>query len=294
MDLRIRLAQIDTTLGDLAQNAEAHVREIRAAIDAGAGMVVFPELSLTGYFLKDLVPEVALTVDASLLAPFVELSKSITIALGFVERSRDGRLFNSLAVFEDGRVAHVHRKVHLVSYGLFEESRDLARGDSFAVFESKHGRFGVLVCEDMWHIDGAYLYFLDGVDALLVPSASPARGVASAADGFESMRAWVSLQDAYALLFRTWIVYVGRVGWEDGVAFAGKSRVVDPFGREEASLGVLEPGALDVHMTTAVLERARAAIPLRRDERPLFFARELARRAGFPLPERREEQSRNR
>src|SRR5688572_26584740 len=131
MDLRIRLAQIDTTLGDLAKNAEAHVREVKSAIEARAGMVVFPELSLTGYFLKDLVPEVALSADASLLAPFVELSRAITIALGFVERSRDGRLFNSMAIFEDGRLAHVHRKVHLVSYSLFEESRDLARGDSF-------------------------------------------------------------------------------------------------------------------------------------------------------------------
>ncbi len=292
MDLRIRLAQIDTTLGNLAANLEAHVQEARAAAEAGAGMVVFPELSLTGYFLKDQVPEVALRADSPRLQPLVELSRSITIAVGLIERSADGRLFNSMVVFEDGHLAHVHRKVHLVSYGLFEESRDLAAGESFAVFESKHGRLGFLVCEDMWHIDGAYLYFLDGVDALIVPSASPARGVSTSENGFESMRAWVSLQDAYALLFRTWVVYVGRVGWEDGVAFAGKSRVIDPFGREAGSLGLLEPGRLDARLTSAALERSRAATPLRRDERPLLFARELAGRVGFPLPARDGEQDR--
>jgi predicted amidohydrolase len=292
MDLRIRLAQIDTTLGNLAANLETHVREVRAAAEAGIQLIVFPELSLTGYFLKDQVPEVALRADAPILAPLVQLSRSITIAVGLIERSADGRLFNSMLVFEDGRLAHVHRKVHLVSYGLFEESRDLAAGESFTVFESKHGRLGFLVCEDMWHIDGAYLYFLDGVDALIVPSASPARGVSTAENGFESMRAWGSLQDAYALLFRTWVVYVGRVGWEDGVAFAGKSRVIDPFGREAGSLGLLETGRLDARLTSAALERSRAGTPLRRDERPLFFARELATRAGFPLPSRNGEEDR--
>lgn len=284
MDLRLRIAQIDTTLGDLQRNLETHLREVRSARAAGAQMIVFPELSLSGYFLKDLVPEVALAPDAALLRPLLEESRSITIGFGLVERARDGRLYNSFVFFEDGRLAHLHRKVHLVSYGIFEESRDFAAGEQFSAFSSKHGRIGVLICEDMWHIDGAYLYYLDGVDVLLVPSASPARGVAAAESGFASLRAWRSLQEAFALLFRTWLVYVGRVGFEDGVAFPGQSRVLDPWGALLAELPLFDAGSLDVVLGTQELQRARATTPLRRDERELNFARELYRRVGFPGP----------
>ena len=86
------------------------------------------------------------------------------------------------------------RKVHLVTYGMFEESRDLAPGEEFRVVESKHGRFGLLLCEDAWHVDGAYLYFLDGADALLVASAGPGRGVGGGASELDSNRVWRTLQ----------------------------------------------------------------------------------------------------
>lgn len=288
MDCRVRLAQIDTTLGDLGANLEAHLTEIERAIADGIELLVFPELSLTGYFLKDQTYEVALAADAEPLRVLRERSHALSIVTGYVERAEDGRVYNAVALFEDGELRHVHRKVHLVTYGMFEESRDLAAGEEFALAESKHGRLGFLTCEDAWHVDGAYLYFLDGADAIFVCSAGPGRGVTREPGELASDRIWRTLQDAMALFFRTWVLYCNRVGWEDGVVFAGRSRVVDPAGELVGEPLGLDPGHLDVVLTRSALERARILTPLRRDERPWILARALARRYGTEAPEEAE------
>jgi predicted amidohydrolase len=276
MDCRLVVAQTNPVLGDLRANLEDHLQRIDAAIGS-ANLILFPELSLTGYFLRDQVEEVALAPDDPFLRPLLERSKRISIAFGFVERSREGRPYNALGFLEDGRFLAVHRKVHLVSYGLFDEGRDFAAGDQFRAIESRHGRFGPLICEDMWHMPGAYSYFLGDADALLVASASPARGVEQPGPGLASQRTWNILLSASALLYRTWVVYASRVGWEDGLGFGGGSRVLDPFASTRAALEELVPGTLNAHMDSAVLRRARSELPLRRDEKPWILAAELAR-----------------
>ncbi len=277
MDCRLTVAQTNPALGNVGRNLEEHVAQVEAARRAGSQVIVFPELSLTGYFLKDQTAEVALSVESRELARLAELSRDISIAVGFVERSDDGRIYNSVAFLEDGAVLHVHRKVHLVTYGMFDEMREFAAGDSFVTFRSRHGRFGLLVCEDAWHVSSGYQHFLAGADALLVTSCSPGRGVDGGVRELASERTWRTLLEAYALLFQTWVVYSNRVGWEDGVFFWGGSRVIDPFGAECARLEGLESGRLDVRITSDALRRARVATPLRRDSRPDLLARALGR-----------------
>ena len=284
MDCRVRLAQIDAQLGDLADNLAVHLEHIERAVADGIELIVFPELSLTGYFLKDQTFEVALNVNSPEIQTLVERSKDISIVVGYVERTYDGRIYNAVALLEDGQFQHVHRKVHLVTYGMFEESRDLAGGVRFDPIETKHGRFGVLVCEDAWHLDGLYLHFLRNCDAMLVPSASPARGAEVPGPGFASERTWNTLLDAAALFTRTWVVYVNRVGFEDGVCFGGGSRVVDPMGNEVARVEGLDAGQLAVRLTAAALDRARGSTPLRRDEKPWLLAQDLADWRQLDLP----------
>jgi predicted amidohydrolase len=276
MDCRLCVAQTNPTLGDLRANLEDHLQRIDAAVGT-ADLILFPELSLTGYFLKDQVEELALTTDDPRLRPLLERSKRISIAFGFVERSPEGRLYNALGFLEDGRFLGVHRKVHLVSYGLFDEGRDFAPGEQFRVIESRHGRFGPLVCEDMWHMPSAYSHFLADADAILVSSASPARGVDEPGPGLASQRTWNILLSATALLYRTWVAFSSRVGWEDGIGFGGGSRVLDPYANTRAALEGLEPGSLAARMDSATLRRARSELPLRRDEKPAILAAELAR-----------------
>ncbi len=283
--LRVALAQINPRLGDLHHNLELHRERIDEAADESADLIVFPELSLTGYFLKDQVLDVAQARDSELVLALAEASRRLSIVAGFVERSPEGRLYNALGFFEDGALKGVHRKVHLVSYGMFDEARDFAAGDSFAAFEGQDARLGPLLCEDMWHVPSAYVHFLDDVDALVCASASPARGVESDGEGLASQRTWNLLLRAQALLFRTWVVYVGRVGWEDGIGFGGASAVVDPYGNVVAQLDPLEPASLVFELDGTLQRRARAETPLRRDERPWVLAGELTRRLpGWTAP----------
>jgi predicted amidohydrolase len=277
MDCRLTVAQTNPALGNVGRNLDEHVAQIEAARASGSQLIVFPELSLTGYFLKDQTAEVALSVDSRELARLAALSRDISIVVGFVERSADGRIYNSVAFLEDGTVKHVHRKVHLVTYGMFDEMREFAAGDSFTTFDSRHGRFGILICEDAWHVTSGYQHFLAGADALIVTSCSPGRGVDGGARELASERTWRTLLEAYGLLFQTWVVYSNRVGWEDGVFFWGGSRVIDPFGAEHARLAGIESGRLDARITSDALRRARVATPLRRDSRPDLLARAIAR-----------------
>jgi len=279
-ECRTVIAQTNPRLGDLKANLADHEERIRAAAAEGAGLILFPELSLTGYFLKDQVFELGLSIvdeQAPEICRLLECSQEITIGFGFVERTADGRLFNAYGFLEKGAVIGVHRKVHLVSYGMFDEARDFAAGESFAIVESRHGRIGPLICEDLWHAPGAYIHFLNGADLIVVASASPARGVEGPEPGLSSQRTWEQLLAAAALQTRTWLLYAGRVGWEDGVGFAGGSSVIDPFGSTVECLEGLEAGQLTATLDGASLERARVQTPLRKDAKPAILAAELAR-----------------
>ncbi|MAE28012.1 MAG: nitrilase-related carbon-nitrogen hydrolase [Planctomycetota bacterium] len=293
--VRFWQAQIEPTLGDLETNLATHLTAIDQAASAGADIVLFPELSLTGYFLKDLTSEVARALDSNEIRVLLEASKRISLAFGFVEAAPDGRLYNSVAFCEDGAILHVHRKVHLVTYGMFEESRDFAAGEEFAVFDSRHGRFGILICEDAWHMGGAYLHYMSGADALLVHSSSPARGVQAIppTSGDEcdepctlaSNRTWETLLSALSLFFRTPVVFTNRVGVEDGITFSGDSRVIGPDGASLGRLQGLGPGHLDTTVDSHHVRRARRATPLRRDEKPWLLFKGLASLEGFQVDE---------
>ncbi|HED65462.1 MAG TPA: hypothetical protein ENJ09_07890 [Planctomycetes bacterium] len=275
-NLRVLLAQTNPRLGDVGHNLEEHLSILRQAREARADLAIFPELSLTGYFLKDQTFEVAMEPGDPTLARIAEASRDASVIAGFVERDRGGRLYNALGFFEGGELRAVHRKVHLVSYGMFDETRDFAAGDSFRAFEGEKARIGPLLCEDMWHLPSAYLHFLDEVDVISCSSASPARGVEAGGQGLASERSWELILRAQALLLRTFVVYVDRVGWEDGIGFGGGSCVVGPTGDVLLRMDALEPGTAIFELDGNELRRARFETPLRRDERPSVLAAGLA------------------
>ena len=277
MNARVLVSQTNPRLGDLHANLEDHLERIDAAVERGADLIVFPELSLTGYFLKDQVFDLGLELDSPEIDRLRQASAKISIAFGCVERTREERFYNSLVFVEDGEILGVHRKVHLVSYGMFDEGRDFAAGSRFEIIESKLGRIGPLICEDAWHPSSSYLHFLNDADVLLIASASPARGVTQPGPGLGSQRTWDTLLSASALWYRTWIVYAGRVGWEDGVGFGGGSTIIDPFGQTTALLEGFEPGQIEAQLDRGALRRSRVETPLRRDAKPWILAQELAR-----------------
>ena len=277
MDCLVALCQTRPTLGDLAKNFEAHQDWIARAKDASADLILFPELSLTGYFLKDLVPDVALRLDDARVQKIVAQSIDRSILFGLVEESEDHRYFNSAVFAENGKILHVHRKVFLPDYGIFEEGRYFAAGEDITPIKSKWGNFGILLCEDAWHAAAPWLHFLQGAGALLIPSASPARGVDTDSPELSSQKSWRALSQSIAMFSQTWVLHCNRVGFEDGTSFWGGSSVTSPFGHVEAEAEGQEEQLLLFKMADDALRRARIFSPLRRGAQPDLIRRHLAR-----------------
>jgi predicted amidohydrolase len=276
MKLNLALAQINTKLGVLTDNLEKHLDFAQQA--QGADLIVFPELSLTGYVLQDLVPTMVLkpSMQDPVFGQLLKASKKIDMIVGFVEEDARHRFFNSSAYLSKGEVLHIHRKVYLPTYGMFDESRFFAWGDSIRAFDTPYGRVGMLICEDFWHASPPYLLWLDGADLLYFISVSPSRGLNNES-GLESAR-WVEhVGQAYASLFTSFVANTNRVGFEDGLNFWGGATAYDPNGELIAKGPYFEEALTFAELDLDELHRARARLPLLRDERTALVQRELSR-----------------
>ncbi|MBA3959114.1 MAG: hypothetical protein H0X60_01790 [Chloroflexi bacterium] len=290
--LRIALLQMAPRLGLLEENLERHGTLIREARAGGADLVVFPELSLTGYLLQDLNSEVAMQRDDPRLVALAAEAPEVSVVLGFVEESDDHRLFISAALLEGGAVRHVQRKVFLANYGLFDERRFFAAGSVVRATDSAMGvRLGISVCEDFWHLATPQLLGLDGAQILINISSSPGRDIAAINEvGLGTASSWRSLLRTYAQLTTSFVVFVNRVGVEESFTFWGGSQVISPSGATVFAAPLLDEGSFLVDLDLSELRRARIAVPLLRDERPEMVLRQLERivreRAGNdPLPD---------
>jgi NAD+ synthase (glutamine-hydrolysing) len=281
MKLTIALAQINTHLGDVPTNLSKHLEQIRQAKGAGVDLLVFPELSLTGYCLQDLVPTVAHHphADDPVFRPLLDASQWIDLVVGFVDEDLRHRFYISAAYLSAGQVLHVHHKVYLPTYGLFDEGRFFAPGDEVRAFDTRFGRAGILICEDFWHASPPYLLWLDGADLMLFTSASPGRGLGSG-PVLDAAR-WVEdINRAYAGLFTSFIIHANRAGFEDGLNFWGGSTIYDPNGELVAKCPHHEEHLILAEIDMNQLHRTRARLPLLRDERSALTKGELERILG--------------
>jgi len=273
--MNLALAQINTKLGDVSANLEKHLELAKQAAQSGADLLIFPELSLTGYVLQDIAADVARPASESdsVFRPLLEASHALDLLVGFVELDPRYRFYISAAYLSAGEIVHVHRKVHLPTYGIFDERRYFASGDSFRSFETRFGRAGVLICEDFWHVSSPYLLWLDGADLFYLTSASPGRGITDEVLGSAQ---WVQdINRAYSGLFTSFFAHSNRVGFEDGLNFFGGSTVYDPDGRQIARAAYNDESLTLAEVDLAQLRRTRTRLPLLRDERPEMVMKEL-------------------
>ncbi len=278
MKLTIALAQINTVLGSVQKNLDKHLAIIQEAGSRGADLVLFPELSLTGYVLQDLASAVACRPrhDDPVFQPLLAASQKLDVVVGFVEEDERNRFYIASAYLSRGEVLHVHRKVYLPTYGLFDEGRFFAWGDSVQAFDTRFGRAGMLICEDFWHASPPYLLWLDGADLFLFMSASPGRGL-NTEPALGSAR-WVNhILRAYASLYTSFVVHTNRVGFEDGLNFWGSAAVFDPNGDQLVEGPAFEEALTLVELDLNQLHRTRARLPMLRDERTALVLREMNR-----------------
>lgn len=255
--MKIAVAQINPVLGDIERNVKLHAEYCREAVKGKASLIVFPELSLTGYSLKDLNYSVAVNLKTTkLLDDLKKLSGKISIVCGLAEEDDNYAIYNSGIQIEDGDIRHSHRKIYPPTYGIFEELRYFSAGKHCRSFDSKHGRTGILVCEDMWHLSMPYLLATDGAKMITGIAASPTR-LAVNKEGFRNSEINSEHHRTFARLLSLYFVFSNRTGYEDGVNFWGGSEVVDPFGNIIASAKLFEEDLIFAEINFEEVRRAR-------------------------------------
>lgn len=272
--MRVALAQIDPTLGDVDANFELAREVIAEAKGRGADLVVFPELSLTGYALGQISDEVSIEVRDKRTTLLAEEAGETSIVLGFHEDGGDIRTFNSAAYFEDGSLIHLHRKLYLPTYGIFEERKLFSPGQAMRAFGTKFGRMAILICNDAWQPALGFLAVQDSARVLLIPTNSADSRFPGDMDTTEY---WYDITRFYARMLECYVVFVNRVGTEGELAFWGSSHVMDPWGNVMAEAALYKEDLITADLDLKSVLQRRRRVPLLREARLGLLSRELNR-----------------
>lgn len=265
--LRVALVQFKPTKAEVSANVEAIQRTI-ASQSSSTDLIVFPEASLSGYFLEGGVAESAVTTEELIGLMGSPSERSPDVVIGFYERWRR-RLYNSAVYLEarEGRwkARHVHRKMFLPTYGVFDEARFVEPGTDVQAFETRFGRIGMLICEDMWHSLPAAILALGGAELLVVPSASLARDFSPAGGRSRNLERWEQITSGAALEHGIFVIVAQLVGSEGGKLFLGGSIAVGPDGSFLARGPLLEEAVTLASLDAGSINRSRMASPLLAD-----------------------------
>src|SRR5213083_1956364 len=278
--IRIALSQFRPSKGEYAENVSriGAVLSQAAQLDPKPELVVFPETATSGYFVEGGVKELAVTAGtlARDLAAAYE-GPAIDVVVGFYERFQNHIHNSALYVTLSTRkpeVRHVHRKVFLPTYGVFDEERFVDRGqDGVRSFETSWGgKVAILICEDAWHSLAATVAALEGAQLVIVPSASPARGLGEPEDEDcegETLPAsgvrWERIVRGIAEEHGVFVALANLVGFEGGKGFPGASAVIDPTGRVIARGPLFDEALLTADIDLDSLTTARSDSPLLAD-----------------------------
>jgi predicted amidohydrolase len=270
--VRVALAQVDPALGDVPKNIHRTREVLRRARSEDVDLVVFPELTLTGYSLGRVSADLSRSVDDPEIAGLAEAANGLACVVGFAE---DGPVhtYNSAAYLEGGSVRHVHRKLYLPTYDIWEERKHFTPGNAMRAFDSDLGRLAVLICSDAWQPALAVVAVQDGARMLIVPANSTSRRRTIEEE-------WRDINRFYARMLETYVVFVNRVGAEGDLSFWGGSHVYDPWGELVAEAPAGEPAFVTVDLDLAAVRRRRREMPLVKEARLALLSRELDRLAA--------------
>lgn len=228
--IKVGIAQIECYIGNVERNLKKHFEYIDKALSEDVEILVFPELSLTGFILKDIVFHISEECVRALdeIKRYVE---KMLVIVGFVEEPRKGIYYNSAALISHGKVIGLYSKLYLPAYAPFEDPRYYAQGEleRLRVYEYKGWGLGVQICEDMWHPEPCEILARRGADIVFTLAASPLRGLYGRKTSWIE-EAWQSLLKARALENCIYVCFANRVGEEEEEFFYGRSCIVDPFG----------------------------------------------------------------
>ena len=271
--MRIALAQLDVRLGDLARNAEHARALVRRGREAGADLIVLPELCLSGYQVGQVREDLSLELGDERLAALAAEAGDAALVVGFAERTRL-HTYNTAVYFEAGAPLHVHRKLYLPTYGVFEERKHFSPGGALRAFDTRLGRQAILLCNDAWQPALAFLAVQDAAQILLIPANSAAASYPGALD---TRGYWRDITHFYGRMLESYVVFVNRAGSEDQLHFWGGSHVVDPSGEVVAEAAEHAEDVVVAEIDLAAVRERRREVPLVREARLALIAREVDR-----------------
>lgn len=274
--MKIRAIQFSPALGNIEKNIDFHVKKIEEAAADKKDLIIFPELSITGYQLKDIVYDVSLTPGDEIIGQFEKLSRKIDIVIGAPMEEPGGVIYNCGLYFSNGKLLHNHRKTQLPNFGMFEEQMIFKPGDQYKVFTVGDFTVGIIICREILFPAIAYLYYLQHVDFLIGLSNSPFRGM-SREEGFVSLKLWERMGEVFSIHFHQHYVFVNRTGFEDGIGFGGGSFYAAPGQGIVSKAAYFDEDTLDFEIGQSTVRRARLAQNYLRDDKPEVILKELAR-----------------
>ncbi|MER7177652.1 nitrilase-related carbon-nitrogen hydrolase [Streptomyces mesophilus] len=271
--MRVALAQTDCELGDVEKNLAIAREQIEQSVAQGANLVVFPELSLHGYHLGGLKRDESIAAQDPRVLELSTLGADVMVGM---HEHTSLRAYNTSAYYSEGALVHAHRKLYLPNYLAWEERKHVSPGQNMRAYDLPRGvgRAATLVCNDAWQPVLPWLAVQDGAEVIIVPTNSAASLDPEAMD---TGLYWDTLLSYTARMLQCWVVFVNRVGNENGATFWGGSRVVDPRGTVVAQAPKWEPGLVTVDIDVHEARRQRRAVPLVAEARLGMVGREVRR-----------------
>ena len=274
--MRVALAQIDCVLGDTYENLRRAKEVVAEARSRGADLTVFPELNLSGYALGDLGDDVAIEARSKPIISLAEEAGEMALVVVFCEEGRRFQTYNSAAYLEGGSLLHVHRKLYLPNYRIYEERKHYNPGQSMRAFDTRLGRMAILICNDAWQPFLPFIAVQDGAQVLIIPADS---GSYPYPELLDTREYWRDITRFYSRMLESYVIFVNRVGKQDELGFWGYSHVVDPWGTVVAEGPGREEALITVDVGHGGVRRRRREVPLVKEARLALLARELNRLA---------------
>ncbi len=292
--MKICIYQTDPVLLDVKTNLEDTITKIVAAKAKGAELIIFPELSLTGYFVSERYHDVALRMDSPEIKQLAKATKGTAALVGFIEESHAMNFYNSALVAVDGEILFAYRKLNLPNYGVFEERKIFACGKQVHIFKLKGLTIAPFICNDLWHPSLPYLGITQKAD-IFITMFNSSRGSMSLE--FSNIDSWNIINRFYSRIFGIYNLCANRVGCEDlerqvdtektesdpssgddnPFRFWGGSEIINPFGQPIATAALFDPDVLLADISRDLIRKKRIMLPYLRNDDPYFTHRELGR-----------------
>lgn len=309
--MKVGVYQTDPVLLDVKTNLENTIANIASAREQGVDLAVFPELSLTGYFVRERYHEAALRIDSPEIDRLAKATKGTAAVVGFIEESRAMNFYNSALVAVDGEILFAYRKLNLPNYGVFEERKIFSGGKHVRVFRRKGFTIAPFICNDLWHPSLPYLGVTQKAD-IFITMFNSSRG--SMGNEFSNIESWNIINRFYSRVFGVYNLCANRVGCEifedrrladadtnedvttgmddNPFRFWGGSEIINPFGQAIISAALFDADAIFADISRELVRKKKILLPYLRNDDPYFTHRELGRilynkdpkRKSNPLP----------